>query len=158
MQTTATETKHILNDLILINNDRIAGYEKAMDELKSKDDPASEDLDLTILFERMIDESREYRNVLGKEVQVLGGEMAEGTMTSGKIYRAWMDVKALFSGKDRHAILESCETGEDAAQKAYNAALEEEDVPAFLRDIISTQKELLKNSHDEIKTLRDQAK
>jgi hypothetical protein len=39
----------------------------------------------------MIDESREFRNVLGREVQVLGGEMAEGTMTSGKIYRAWMD-------------------------------------------------------------------
>ena len=157
MQTTATETKHILNDLVLINNDRIAGYEKAIDELKSKDDSASEDLDLIVLFERMIDESREYRNVLGREVQVLGGEMAEGTMTSGKIYRAWMDIKALFSGKDRHAILEACETGEDAAQKAYNAALEEEDLPAFLRDIISSQQQLLQQSHDEIKALRDQS-
>ena len=157
MQTTATETKHILNDLVLINNDRIAGYEKAINELKSKDDSASEDLDLIVLFERMIDESREYRNVLGREVQVLGGEMAEGTMTSGKIYRAWMDIKALFSGKDRHAILEACETGEDAAQKAYNAALEEEDLPAFLRDIISSQQQLLQQSHDEIKALRDQS-
>ena len=155
MQTTATETKHILNDLILINNDRIAGYQKAIDELKSKDDSTSEDLDLTVLFERMIDESREYRNALGQEVQVLGGEMAEGTMTSGKIYRAWMDVKALFSGKDRHAILEACETGEDAAQKAYKAALEEDDLPGFLRDMITSQKELLKKSHDEIKALRD---
>ena len=157
MQTTATETKHILNDLVLINNDRIAGYEKAIDELKSKDDSVSEDLDLILLFERMIDESREYRNALGREVQVLGGEMAEGTMTSGKIYRAWMDIKALFSGKDRHAILEACETGEDAAQKAYNAALEEEDLPAFLRDIISSQQQLLQQSHDEIKALRDQS-
>jgi uncharacterized protein (TIGR02284 family) len=157
MQTTASETKHILNDLILINNDRIAGYQKAINELKSKDDSTSKDLDLTILFERMIDESREHRNVLGQEVQVLGGEMAEGTMTSGKIYRAWMDVKTLFSGKDRHAILEACETGEDAAQKAYKAALEEDDIPGFLRDMITSQKELLKKSHDEIKALRDQS-
>ena len=125
---TATATTDILNDLVLINNDRIAGYEKAIDELKSGDH-ASENLDLTLLFERMIDESREYRNALGQEVQVLGGEMAKGTMTSGKIFRAWMDVKALFTGKDRHAILASCETGEDAAQIAYAAALKEEDVP-----------------------------
>ena len=155
---TATETKHILNDLILINNDRIAGYEKAIGELKSKDGATAENIDLVVLFERMIDESRENRNALGQEVQVLGGEMAEGTMTSGKIYRAWMDVKSLFTGKDRHAILAACETGEDAAQKAYNAALEEEDLPDFLRDIIAEQKDVLLDSHDEIKALRDQSK
>ena len=90
-----------------------------MEELKSREEGSTEDLDLTVLFQRMIDESRENRMALGHEVQVAGGEMAEGTMTSGKLYRAWMDVKALFSGKDRHAILSSCEGGEDAALKAY---------------------------------------
>ncbi len=158
MQTaTATATIDILNDLVLINNDRIAGYEKAIDELKSGDN-ASENLDLTLLFEKMIDESRENRNALGHEVQVLGGKMAEGTMTSGKIFRVWMDVKALFTGKDRHAILASCETGEDAAQKAYASALEEDDdLPGFLRQMVSKQKDALKKSHDEIKVLRDAA-
>ncbi|MEO6547400.1 MAG: PA2169 family four-helix-bundle protein [Ferruginibacter sp.] len=150
------ETVDILNDLILINNDRIAGYEKAIAELKGNDDVSREHLDLTILFEKMIDDSREIRNALGKEVQVLGGEMAEGTMTSGKVYRAWMDLKAVFTGKDRHTILENCETGEDAAQKAYRVALEKEDLPHFLRDLISAQKSLLKDSHDEVKALRDQ--
>ncbi|MCW3093569.1 MAG: NAD-dependent aldehyde dehydrogenase [Ferruginibacter sp.] len=150
------ETIDILNDLILINNDRIAGYEKAMEELKSKKDTDDEDLDLTVLFEKMIDDSREIRNALGKEVQVLGGEMAEGTMTSGKIYRAWMDVKSVFTGKDRQTILENCEAGEDAAQKAYKAALDNEELPHFLREMIHDQKDLLLESHDEIKALRDQ--
>ena len=99
------ETIDILNDLVLINNDRIAGYEKAMDELKTKDGAGQGNLDLTVLFEKMIDDSRDFRNALGKEVQVMGGEMAEGTMSSGKIYRAWMDIKALFTGMDRHTIL-----------------------------------------------------
>ena len=151
-----TKTKDILNDLILINNDRIAGYEKAIEELKSKEVTDEEDMDLTILFEKMIDDSRDMRNALGKEVQILGGEMAEGTMTSGKIYRAWMDIKAMFSGKDRHTVLSNCETGEDAAQKAYNTALAEEDLPHFLHEMISSQKQILKDSHDEIKALRDQ--
>lgn len=149
------QTIDTLNDLVLINNDRIAGYEKAMAELKAKDGN-QEDMDLVMLFENMIDESREMRNALGREVQVMGGAMAEGTMTSGKIYRAWMDIKAVFSGKDRHSILDNCETGEDAAQKAYKAALAEEHLPHYLHDMISNQKDLLMESHDEIKALRDQ--
>src|SRR3954466_9968995 len=68
------ETIDVLNDLILINNDRIAGYEKAIEELKADDKVDAEDLDLTVLFEKMIDDSREMRNALGKEVQVLGGK------------------------------------------------------------------------------------
>ena len=150
------QTIDVLNDLILINNDRIAGYEKAIAELKGKNDADQEDLDLTILFEKMIDDSRDFRNALGKEVQVLGGDMADGSMTSGKIYRAWMDIKAMFTGKDRHVILSNCEAGEDAAQKAYKEALEEESLPQFLYSMISDQKELLKESHDEIRALRDQ--
>lgn len=143
------ETIETLNDLILINNDRIVGYEKAIKEL------TPEDADLTTLFESMIDESRNIRMELGKEVQVLGGEMADGTMTSGKIYRAWMDVKALFTGYDRNTILSNCEAGEDAAQKAYDSALEEENLPSFLREIISEQQQTLKYSHDEIRSLRN---
>lgn len=149
------ETIDILNDLILINNDRIAGYEKAMEELKADDKAGQEDLDLTVLFEKMIDDSRQMRNALGQEVQVLGGKMAEGTMSSGKIYRAWMDLKAIFTGRDRHIILSNCEEGEDAAQRAYKEALKEEGLPHFLYDLIRGQKELLKDSHDEIKALRD---
>ena len=143
-------TIETLNDLIMINNDRIAGYEKAMEELEGKD------TDLVVIFEKMIDESREIRNALGKEVQVLGGEMAEGTMASGKIYRAWMDLKAIFTGSDSHTVLANCEAGEDAAQKAYTSALEEKHLPHFLKDMISGQQQILRSAHDEIRDLRNQ--
>jgi uncharacterized protein (TIGR02284 family) len=157
MQTTATDSVEILNDLVLINNDRIEGYEKAIKEINSKEDSASENSDLISLFQDMIHESRGYRNDLGREIQVAGGEIPDGTMTSGKIYRAWMDLKALFTGSDRHAILASCEGGEDAAQKAYREALQEENLPINLRDLIGNQKNSLKQSHDKIKAMRDQA-
>jgi len=145
-------TIETLNDLIQINNDRIVGYEKAIDESTQKDS------DLKILFATMIDQSREIRNALGKEVQVLGADMDTGTTNSGKIYRAWMDVKAVFTGHDRYTVLANCEAGEDAAQKAYSAALLSEELPAYLREMVSTQKQMLKSSHDEIKALRDREK
>ncbi len=143
------EKTEVLNDLILINNDRIKGYQTAKEELKDGDE------DLKVLFTEMIAESHTLKMALASEVAASGEDIEEGTTNSGKIYRAWMDVKAAFSGNDRKAVLESCEFGEDAAQKAYQMALKEEDLPAHIHSLVSEQKATLRVSHDKIKALRD---
>jgi uncharacterized protein (TIGR02284 family) len=142
MQNT-TETIEVLNDLIQINNDRIAGYEKAIKETKPEDD------DLKILFATMIAESHRIRIALSTEVQALGASVEQGTTATGKIYRAWMDVRAALGGNSRHAVLASCEAGEEAAQRAYRSALSH-DLPAFIRDLLTRQQEALRASHEEI--------
>lgn len=144
------ELVEVLNDLIRINNDRIVGYEKASKEARDID------VDLRSIFTRMSEESKQYSAELTQEVVKLGGEPATGTTASGKIYRVWMDVKATFSGHDRQAILENCEFGEDAAQKAYDLALKSEaEMTADVRQLIANQKASLKTSHDVIKKYRD---
>jgi|SRR5688572_13327773 len=144
------KTAEVLNDLIKINNDRIQGYEKAADETKAKD------TDLQAVFRQMAAESRSYLNDLKQCVRTSSEEPATGTTVPGKIYRAWMDVKATFTGKDRKAILGSCEYGEDAAQKAYETALSSDaELPSETRQLIMDQKASLKRSHDRIKQLRD---
>ena len=144
------ETIEVLNDLIQINNDRIAGYEKAIKETKPEDE------DLKVLYATMIAESHRIKIALATEVQTMGAEVGQGTTSGGKIYRAWMDVKAIFTGHDRHAVLANCEAGEDAAQRAYHTALEHENLPAYIRELLVRQKEALRESHDEVKALRDQ--
>lgn len=146
------ESVEILNDLIEIHNDRITGYDRAIKE------STEENADLKQLFEHMIRESHECKMALATEVLVLKGETAEGTTNSGKIYRVWMDVKAVFTGHDRHAILANCEKGEDAAQAAYKTALADEDLPKYLHDLVAGQQSKLKLSHDKIKMLRDMQK
>ncbi|WP_276091489.1 PA2169 family four-helix-bundle protein [Pedobacter sp. JY14-1] len=140
----------ILNDLVQINNDRIAGYEKALKELRQEDD------DLRPLFLEMIAQSHRLKSALVQEIQVNGEDASQGTTTYGKIYRGWMDLKAIFTGHDKETVLNNCEFGEDAAQKAYQMALDEDTLSANLRSLISYQKFELKGSHDEIKALRDQ--
>ncbi len=140
----------VLNDLIKINNDRITGYEKAKDETKDID------VDLQTIFGKMADESRKYKTELVAEVAKLGGEVADGQTTAGKIYQVWMNVKATFTGSDRQSALESCEFGEDAAQKAYRDALASDaEIDVDTRQLITSQKADLKSSHDTIKKLRD---
>ncbi len=145
-------TVEILNDLIEINNDRIAGYDRAIKE------STEENADLKPLFEHMIHESHECKMALATEVLVLKGETAEGTTNSGKVYRTWMKVKGTFTGHDRHSILADCEKGEDAAQAAYETALSEEHFPKYLYDMVAEQKSKLKLSHDKVKMLRDMQK
>lgn len=144
------KTTEILNDLIRINHDRVRGYEKAAEETNS------DDADLRALFTDFSNDSRQYATDLTNLVRNLGGEPATDSTQRGKIYRAWMDMKAVVTGSDRKAILGSCEYGEDAAQRQYERALEDaEDLPAEIRQVIVQQKEKLKQGHDRVKAMRD---
>jgi len=140
----------VLNDLIKINNDRINGYQKAVSEITATD------VDLQAMFRKMANESREYVRELSNAVEKLGGEPATDTTVSGKIYRTWMDIKAAFASKERLSVLEACEFGEDAAQKAYDEALgSDAEMNAETRQLIMDQKSSLRTSHNIIKKYRD---
>jgi uncharacterized protein (TIGR02284 family) len=148
--TTDQEVIDVLNDLILINRDRITGYEKAAMELKDTNS------DLHTLFNSFASQSAKLAAALIEKINTLGGKVAEGTTNSGKVYRAWMDVKTVIAGNDRLAILNSCEFGEDAAQRAYENALNKENkLTSDVEKLIAIQKAELKQSHDEVKMLRD---
>jgi uncharacterized protein (TIGR02284 family) len=150
MENTA-KTIEILNDLILINNDRIEGYERALKEIEQSEG----DADLIPMFLRFIDDSRRYKVELGTEVAAFGRDMETGTSVPGKLHRAWMAVKETFSGHDRHSILEECEFGEDAIKKAYEDALNDEILAAYIREMLLEQQTELIEAHDEIRELRD---
>jgi len=137
----------VLNALITINNDRIQGYETAIGE--------TEDQDLKTLFAQFIQTSKLCRNELSTEVTKLGGTPEDGTRIDGKIYRAWMDFKALVTGKDRKAILSSCEYGEDVAVNAYERALKDEDLSSSYHAMVSAQHAKIKADHDIVKSKRD---
>lgn len=143
------KTIEVLNSLITINNDRIEGYETASKE--------TDEFELKTLFGQFISTSQKCKQELVREVRSLGGEEAEGTTASGKFFRMWMDVKTALTGKDRRAILNSCEHGEDQALDTYAEALENDlkYLSAEQQTMIIAQNSLLKADHDRIKALRD---
>ena len=100
-------TLELLNDLILINNDRIEGYEKALQELREN----YEHRELEPVFLRFIDDSRRYKMELGTEIQALGHDIAQGTSVSGKLHRAWIALKESFTGHDERNLMEEIEWG-----------------------------------------------
>jgi uncharacterized protein (TIGR02284 family) len=147
-----------LNDLVQINTDRIVGYENALHQIEEEEiQENGVETGLRNLFLSHIDDSRRFKLQLAKEVEVLGANEETDTSTSGKLHRAWIDIKTTFTGHSKKSILEECEFGEDAIKKAYESALEDENLPAYLRDILNSQLSVLVEAHDEIKALRDSA-
>ncbi|MEJ8844085.1 PA2169 family four-helix-bundle protein [Lacibacter sp. H375] len=143
---TTKENREAIADLVEINNDRIAGYEKAAGFLEEEDE------DLRTLFKDMAAQSQQFIS----ELQPYLDEPDESTTVRGKLYRAWMDVKNTLSTDDRKSVLSSCEFGEDAALRAYSTVLEEDsELDADIRFMLQTQMRTIKDSHDRIKHLRD---
>lgn len=141
----------VINDLIRINKDREEGYVKASRELT----PAEHNL--RGVFERKAQESR--NNVMQlqhKAVEVgaqAGEEPESGGSITGAIYSVWSDLKRAFSGDDAKAILKSVETGEQAAQKCYCQALDDNELPDDVCEVLREQKSHIEESEREIKSL-----
>lgn len=152
MEQTKINNPAVINDLIQINNDRVAGYKKAI-EIAAKLNIT----DLDDLFARNIRQSLQFNEELAPYVEVQGEEPTDSTMLSGKLFRLWMDIKAAVSGEDRKSLLASCEKGEDAFKKVYKEAIDNKgddlsvDLLALIQDQLNTQLQ----AHDEIKFLRD---
>ena len=139
------KTVDVLNTLIQINNDRIEGYDTAFKE--------TEEQDLKAHFSQFMQTSQKCKKELVDEVARLGGEPTESTRVSGKFFRVWMDVKAAITGKDRKAILGSCEYGENVAYETYQDVLKDE-----LEHLRSEQQTMIKAQHAHLKADRDLVK
>ena len=151
METTIEKTTEALNDLIIINNDRYEGYQKAMDQAK--------EADLKSLFSTFSNQSKSNNSVLRSLVPATEETPdRDETRLSGKFYRAWMDVKNAIDAGDRKKILSSCEYGEDVAKKAYENVLADKSnlTPEAAATIKNQYDEILK-AHNQVKALRDSA-
>jgi uncharacterized protein (TIGR02284 family) len=154
MERETEKTVKVLNKLVEINNDRIEGYENAVKD--------TDDHDLIGLFTGFANTSNKCKGELVSEIYKLGGEPTDDTKVSGELYRAWMDIKTAITGKDRKAILNSCEHGEDQAVDAYRKVLEDEDDLKHLsldqQRMIREQYNLIKADHDRVRAMRDALK
>jgi uncharacterized protein (TIGR02284 family) len=83
-------------------------------------------------------------------------DVKETGTIGGAISRTWGDLKAHLGGGD-HTLLETTESGEDAAKKAYQEALEKE-LPLPIKQLLSTQYAHIQTSHDYVKAARDSRK
>ena len=141
-----------LNELVKINNDRIQGFEKAIDD--------TEDAQLDDLFRHYVIQSQGFRSQLADHiVRIDGLAVSDATSTdvSSKLHRAWIDIKSALTGKDKETVLSSVEFGENAAVEAYRDAIEKDHIPAYIKEDLQKQLSSLEEALTKVKGLQNAA-
>ncbi|TDB65196.1 ferritin-like domain-containing protein [Arundinibacter roseus] len=153
MKNTMEKAQSVLKRLIKLHYDRIEGYERAKDD--------TTDADLLALFSFYAQQSRQFRADLNAEIVKYGGELPSDNTFLGDIHKAWMDLKAAVTGKDRETVLSSCEFGEQTIVGSYEDALKFDDddvrIPDALYAVLTNQLEELRAAKNRIAVLHAHA-
>ena len=140
-----------INDLIETLKDGQKGFREASE--------AVEDTRMKSLFSEFSLQRAKFAGELQNEAISLGEHNPENTSSAaGAMHRAWINLKAAITSRDDHAILAECERSEDSAVNEFKKAMEEEELSAPIREIVSRQYAEVKRAHDRIKELRDATK
>lgn len=142
---------NILNDLIKINNDRIAGYKLAIDLANEQGEGARE-----AVFRQFIEQSEAFIGDLTPQVELAGQYASDRTKLSGELFRLWMVIKSKIAGGNMKVLLENCERGEEAFREVYKKALDEGDKLSIgVKNLIQIQLTQQREAHENLKILRD---
>ncbi len=137
----------LVKTVIQVLNDGAKGFPDIGEHLK---DPTAKSF-----FMEEAQTRATYARELEAEYGGVSGESNDiGGTAVGTVHRVWGDLKASLGGGD-HTLLETAEQGEDAAKKAYQAALADNSISGNLRSILLRQQPHIQASHDKVKAMRD---
>lgn len=141
------KTISVLNDLLNITNDRIAGFAKVADKVWENYS------ELRPAYDNMVAESWDMKQDLVDLITSKGGNPDDTTSVSGAFHRAWIDVKNTFASDKDESTLENVVFGEKAAIDAYQDALDSGDLCPESTAVVSNQLQQLKASYSKFKVL-----
>lgn len=129
-----------LNDLLTKAYDAEEGFKKAAERAKSL--PA-----LEAFFRNQSNMRLEFGHELKQAITQYGGIPDKGSSVAAKAHQIWISVKdTLTPDDDGEAILEECIRGEKAALADYDKKLEQNELPADVRALISKHRSSIASS------------
>jgi uncharacterized protein (TIGR02284 family) len=140
------EVTSTLNDLIETSKDGEQGFRTCAEGVKTAQ--------LKAVFIEAAQRCAEGAVELQNKIRTLGGEPKKSGSVTGSVHRGWVNLKSTITGMDEAAVLAECERGEDAAKRAYEAALKK-DLPPDVKSIVERQYQGVKQNHDRVRDLRN---
>jgi uncharacterized protein (TIGR02284 family) len=148
MATGTNDTKEVtsvLNDLIETCKDGEQGFRTAAEKAK--------DSSLKSLFSKYASQRAGYVTELQSLVRELGGDPATTGHVAATLHRGWINLKEALSKDEDKAIVNECESGEDAAIKNYKDALSKS-LPANVLSLVQKQFAGVQEAHGVVRDLK----
>ncbi len=129
-----------LNDLLTKAYDAEEGFKKAAE--RAEGHPL-----LVSFFKRQSDMRLSFGHDIKQAITRYGGEPDKGSSVAAKAHQIWISVKdTLTSDHDEEAVLEECVSGEEAALEEYDEKLKCSELPADVRQLITSQRAQIASS------------
>lgn len=139
MATSSETTARAFTDLLQLNRTSAKGYQEAAEEVKSSE--------LKSQLNQYAQQRSQFVSQLEQQASQLGITPSNDTTVEGvaadaaaAVHRGWINVKAAFTGHDDSSVLSACETGEDSAIKAYDTALQTDNLSDAAKSIFQQQR------------------
>jgi uncharacterized protein (TIGR02284 family) len=136
-----------LQVLLQKNYDAEKGFKKAI--IKTGSDNLKE------FLKRQALKHNRFATELDREIRSLNEMPKEEGSFTGKLSRAWMDIKVAVSGDHDEAILEECVRGEKSSAEEYEEALDENKFPTHLEQVLKKQLSDINTMIAEVKSMED---
>ena len=147
MQGSNDRAVHTLNSLIETTLDSANGYKEAAENTQSPE--------FRSIFAERSTRRMDLVRQLQQEVRTFGGEPETDQSMMGKAHNKFVDLKnALTGGPNDKAVIDEVERGEDVIKAKYEQALRQDDLPAPVREMVSTAYTSIKADHDEVSRLK----
>ncbi len=148
MDTAIVNIQDTIDHLISICRDGAQGFEAAANAI-----------DNATLKSELLQYGRQragFASALANVMQEMGYSPATRGTVSGAMHRGWINLMKVTPGDNEHAILAACERGEDSAVEAYAESMGAM-LPDGILELISTQYQAVRATHDRVRSLRDAA-
>jgi|SRR5947209_6750476 len=137
-----------LSGLIQVCKDGELGYKTAAGHVRNSK--------LGSVFEEYARERAGFARELEEEIKRLGGAAPSHGSLTGALHRGWMDLKSALTGGEPGGIVAACETGEDAAQAAFERVVNT-DISGQSRSLVEKQWHRIEEAHKRLLRLKDEA-
>ena len=135
-----------LNTLIATTIDSVNGYENSAKDIDNQR--------FAEIFRERANERQRVVEQLRSEVRRLGGNPEDDGSFMGKTHQRFEDLKAAITGRDEKAIINEVERGEDYIKSKFEAALNDEDLTADSRAVVSSCYQSIKAGHEQMSQLK----
>lgn len=135
-----------VNTLIKTTIDSIDGYRSAAED-------ASSGQFQSIFLERA-NERQKVADTLRQYVRTLGGEPEDDGSLAAGAHRMFMNLRDAVTGSDDQSVVAEVERGEDYIKAKFEAAMEDVNLGAPTRSVVSQCYDSVRVGHDQMRDLK----
>ncbi len=142
----STGTITILNSLITTTIDSVNGYEEAAEQATNER--------FSSMFRQFAGDRRRVVATLQDEVRRLGGTPEDDGSLKAAAHRGFLDLKNALTGSSDKQVIDEVERGEDYIKEKFETALNNADLSADARSVVSEAYSSIRTGHDTVRDLK----